>query len=362
LIDWEWSLRQLAKTDYRGDDFYYIARPFFIASPVDEGGLSDDSHRNWVERVKYAKKLNNIPICDSVVCSLGAVHHGLHVAKKLGWDFMPMPSFKSHEYKKVYLLGFYPGNPGTTSHLQVFAKPGVTPRLMSDKVHPEDYADCKKIIHWIGTDVLKMRTEIPFVTIQALIKTWDAIGVVHLVECEWLQEELAEIGIKTRIVPIPPKKLWSETLPLPEEFVVGVYESQAQDQQMYYYGLMTEVARSMPDVKFYFFGDESRKGQVDKNITHFGYTDLDKLMPEMSCNLRVSLHDGMPLIPIEFLTAGRNVVTNVPLEGAIKVEPDRKQIVEAIRQAQVTPLAAKWPKHWREKMSFNTYKNEMEKI
>lgn len=362
LIDWEWSLRQLARTDYRGDDFVYLARPFFVASPVDEGGLSDDSHKNWVARVKYVKELNHIALSDSVVSSLGAVHHGLHVAKKLGWDFMPMPSFKQHEYKKIYLLGFYPGQPGTTSHLQVFAKPGVTPRLMSDKVYTEDFCDATKIIHWIGTDVLKMRTEVPFVTIQGLIKTWHAIGVIHLCECEWIQRELAEIGINARIVPIPPKKLWAKSLPLPKDFVVGVYESNAQDQQMYAYGLMIEVAHSLPDIQFAFFGAEERKGLVEKNITHYGYTDLDQLMPKMSCNLRISVHDGMPLIPIEFLTAGRTVITNVPLRGALKVEHSRKEIVEAIRQAQVTPLPEEYAEEWRTVMNFDTYKQTMEAL
>ncbi len=365
LIDYEWSLRQLARTNFTGEDHVYLDRALFVTSPVDENGISADSHQNWYERVKYAKELNGLRMCDSVVCSLGAIHHAAHVAKKLGWDFMPMPSFKDNRYKKIYLVGFYPeASRGTIDHLQVFAKPGVRPRLRSDRLYLEDFdLSSKKIIHWIGTDVLKMRTEVPFVTIQGLIKLWDALGIVHLVECVWLQKELAEIGIKARIVPIPPKKLWPETLPLPEKFTVGVYESDAQSQQMYSLGLMVEVANSMPDVQFYFFGNPARKDLIHKNRKHFGYTDINKLMPEMSCNLRVTIHEGMPLLPLEFLTAGRNTVTNVPMgHGVIEVENDRKQVVEAIRKVQVSPLDPKWPNYWRKEMDFDKYKKLMEKI
>lgn len=365
LIDWEWSLRLLKRTNFVGDDHVYLDRSLFVTSPVDIDGISADSHQNWVERTKYVKKLNNIPLCDSVVTSLGAVHHGLHVAKKLGWDFMPMPSFKDHEYKTVYLLGFYPeATRGTKQHLQVFAKTSVEPRLSSDSLHLEDYnPNTKKIIHWIGTDILKMRSEVPFLTIQGLNNVWKALGVVHLCECKWIQKELEEIGIKARIVPIPPKKLWQESLPLPEEFTVGVYESEAQDDQMYNIALMLEVAVSMPDIKFYFFGEESRKGMKNKNMEHMGYTDMEKLMPKMSCNLRITTHDGMPLLPIEFLSAGRNVITNLPMgHGVIEVENDRKQIVEAIRKAQREPLNPKYSKYWRKEMSFKKYKKTMEKI
>lgn len=359
LIDWEWSLRQLAKTNFVGDDFVYLPRPFFATSPVDEGGLSADSHQHWIERVKYVKKLNNIPQCDNVVSSLGAVHHGLHVAKKLGWDFMPMPSFKQHEYKKIYLLGFYPGNPGTTNHLQVFAKPNTKVRTLSDRIYKEDFCDAKKIIHWIGTDVLKMRTEIPFVTVKYLKELWEAIGVVHLTEFKTTHDELLELGIESKVVPIPPKKIY-DFLPLPKKFCVGVYESTAQP--LYNYRLMVEIARSMPDIDFKFFGDPELTGKVEKNITHYGYTDIEKIMPDMSCNLRITDHDGLPLLPIEFMTAGRNVVTNVDIPGAIKVGYERKDIVSAIRKAQDKPLGHNWHVYWTDIMDFDKYKKTLEEI
>jgi len=50
---------------------------------------------------------------------------------------------------------------------------------------------------------------------------------------------------------------------LPKEFSVGIY---LPSRDLYNPQLMEEVIRAMPDVKFYLFGDESRKGQKGDNV------------------------------------------------------------------------------------------------
>jgi len=99
--------------------------------------------------------------------------------------------------------------------------------------------------------------------------------------------------------------------------------------------------------------------KVRKVITwdYLGYIDFDKWIPKMSANLRVTSHDGLPLTPLQFFTAGRNVITNVDLKGAIKVEANKESIVKGIRKAQKEPLDPKVAEYWNEKLDKDTFVN-----
>jgi len=245
LQDWDWAIRQLQRDNFEGKDWWFIDHPFFLAEAPQKGGLSDDSHSNWIERTDYIRNKNGIPKSDICVTSLGAPHHGFHIAEKLGADFISMPSFKPNKYKMIYLVGFYtaedPGSPRVTAlHMQVF----------------KNFSG-KKIIHWIGTDIVQMHWNCSFQKVKALKEWFKKEKIIHLVEAEWTRKELKELGINAKIVPIPPKKL-NDPMPLPKEFSVGIYESSASP--MYNLQLMDDIVRSMPDIKFYFFGDDTNKG------------------------------------------------------------------------------------------------------
>lgn len=339
LNDWDWVIRQLQRDNFEGKDFKYINHSFFLAEAPQPGGLSFDSNNNWIARTDYVRNKNGLPKSNICVTSLGAAHHGFHVAEKLGADFLPMPSFKPNKYETIYLLGFYTAEKGdsrvTSTHMQVF-----------------DNFKGTKIIHWIGTDVLQLRWNCSFEKIKALKQWFSDNNIIHLCEVDWVQKELEEVGIKAQIVPIPPKKLYDPML-LPDRFAVGIYESEASP--MYNKDLMDDIVRAMPDVYFYFFGADERKGEKTENSEHLGYCDISEYMKDMSCNLRISVHDGLPLIPIEFMTAGRQVIFNYPLKGAIHVKKDRKEIVEAIRKAKKTHIDTKWINYWKQEMDYNKF-------
>jgi len=340
LQDWDWAIRQLKRTDFQGDDWEYINHSFFAGEDVRDGGISQDSHKNWIDRSDTVRNKNGIPKSDICVVSLGAQHHGFHIAEKLNADYLPAPSYKPHKYKLIYLIGFYtredPQNPITTlSHMTVFKD-----------------TNAKKVIHWIGSDVVHLRRDCSFEKIKA-IKNWmKREKVINLSEIDFIQKELNEVGIKTKVVPIPPKELNRE-MPLPKDFKVAIYDNSANP--MYNTELMERVIMAMPDIKFYFFGDELNKGKKGKNYEHLGYVDMKEWMPKFSCNLRVSVHDGLPLLPIEFITAGRQVVTNVPLKGTIQVTTDLKDIIKGVRLAQKTLLDKRWGNYWRRELNFNKY-------
>lgn len=344
LQDWDMALSMLEKNDFRGEDWLYVEHHFFATPAPYNGGLSDDSHKNWIERTDQVRNKHNLPKSDIVVTSHGAPVHGMHVAEKLGADFLPMPSFKDHKYKMVYLLGFYmkedPKYPGlvTRSHMQVFTN-----------------NKGKNVIHWIGTDVWDLRWHCSFEKIKELKKWFKDNNVIHLCEVDFIQDELKEVGIDAKIVPIPPAKLY-EPIKLPKEFTVGVY---LPGRELYNEAMVMDVVRSMPDVKFVFFGSDARKGQKGDNWEHIGYVDYDELLPTLSCNLRLTTHDGLPLTPVQFMTAGRNVVTNVPLKGAIKVKPNRNDIIKGLRQAQKEPPKESVSTYWIKEMDFDKYVKRM---
>jgi hypothetical protein len=327
----------LLKDDFEGKRFKFIRKAFFLTDPPQPKGLSADSSDNWIERVKYVREKNNIPISDVCVCSLGAPYHGINVAKMLDYDYLPMPSFKPNNYETVYLLGFYPS--GIEGHIGA---------LSGAK---------NKVIHWIGTDIYQLGHTLSVSTWRELLEYFKKEKITHLSEADFTQRELKELGIKSNIVPIPPSKLY-KPMPLPDKFTVGIYDNPTQD--MYHKELMEHVARSMPDIDFKFFGNDDKKGKY-KNVEHFGWIDMDEWMPKLSCNLRVTIHDGLSLTVLQFLTAGRNVVTNTPVEGTIQAKPTRSSIIKALRMAQKRSLDLKWSRYWFNELSIINFKKRIGK-
>jgi len=344
LQDWDMWLRTLKKDNFQGKKFKFYRRNFFLTEPPGGGGISKDSAENWVERIKQIKKFNNIPLSDVCVASLGAPLHGINVAKLLGYDYLPMPSFKPHEYKAIYLLGFYCNHPDAIKgHLQIFDSPSKT----------------KRIIHWIGTDIWQLGHTVSVITWQELKALWKKKKYTHITEVDYTQKEMKELGVKSQVIPLPPSKLF-KPMPLPKKFTIGIYENPTQE--LYKEDLMEHIARSMPDIEFKLFGDEKKKGTKFANVEHLGWVDYDKWIPKLSCNLRITKHDGLPLTPIQFLTAGRNVVCNVALKGAIQTTSERKDIVSAIRKAQKEPLDLKWSDYWREELKTKKFKERVKEV
>lgn len=339
LQDWDMWMRMLKQDNFEGKKFLYVAKPFFATEAPYEGGISDDSAKNWKERVKYIREKNDVPIPDVCVCSLGAPFHGVNAAKTLGADYLPMPSFKPNDYKLIYLLGFYTAKEAARAHMQVF-----------------EGFEGKKVIHWIGTDVIQMHWNCSFQKLRELRKWFKESKIVHLAEAQHTHDEMKEIDVDSKIIPLPPQKLY-EPMPLPEEFTVAIYENETQN--MYKEALMEEVALSMPDVKFVFFGDDTKKGREYRNVKHIGWADMDEVIATTSCNLRMTVHDGLPLTPLQYLTAGRQVICNTKLKGAIYCAPNRREIIEAIREAQKTTLNPEVGEYWRKECDKETFKKKI---
>lgn len=363
LQDWDMAIRMLKTSQFEGTDWWYITtkvegqykpRSFFLTEPPSEGGISHDSSTHWLERVQYIKKKNDIPLASICVTSLGAPAHGVHIAKMLDADYLPVPWYKPHTYKMIYVIGFYTGSAqGASNHMAMFGAPQEVRQLSDGFLETVKYGDFKKVIHWIGTDVLNMHWNNSYQKLKALRQWMNEQKVINLTEFENTHDELEEVGVTSTIVPIPPHHFFNP-IPLPELFTVGIYENEFN--KMYNESLMQEIVRAMPDVFFYFFGDESKKGLKTENSEHLGVIDMKHWMPKFSCYLRITVHDGLPLTAVEFLMAGRQVVTNVKIRGSYQVKAERKDIIEILRKVRHQSADPQWSTYWNQKLNINHYK------
>lgn len=338
LNDWDFWLR-IVKAGHKG---YYMPNYYsYIAEYPREGGLSQDSSQHWIERVKQIKLNNGIPIRDICVSSLGASFFGKNVAKLLDADFHTMPSFKPHEYKMIYLLGYYVQQ--ANEHARVFL--GASP-------------NCKKVIHWLGTDILQLAS-LQFKVLKQLREAFVGAGIIMFCESEAKQKELDEMGIKTEVLPVLRDTSKFLPKPLPKDFAVAVYLPEF-NRNNYNGILMENIVKNMPDVMFYFYGDRRPTAKPPyKNIEVLGWRDINEIIDKCSCLLRFTYHDGLPTAPMEFLMSNRYVVTNAEMpyvekiDGVLDAEGARKQIIEKIRDIkrrikkgeQPDP---KWGEYYRE--------------
>lgn len=298
LQDWDFWLRVVAQ----GVKGFYLGAmdSSFMAEPPRPKGLSMDSSSNWIERVHYVKSKNGIPEPDICVSSLGAANHGIEIAKMIGADFRDDTIFKPQAYKALYLIGWYmkPSDQGNQhpSIMMAFDKPGV-----------------KKIIHFVGADIYWLR-KFPYESMRSLAGALKLKADSLLCETELAKKELQEFGISAKVVTIPSYSDW-EVHPLPHDFSVSVFLTEKSDFDKYCYEHTLSIIRAMPDVQFTAYGDGG--WDVDypnlKHSRNLSRDNWEKYVYDNSCYLRLVKHDTLPLASAEFIMAGRDVITNIPL-------------------------------------------------
>lgn len=279
---------------------FFLGREIsFIAEAPRPKGLSYDSANNWIERVHYVKAKNGIPEPDICVASLGAPNHAQGIAKLLGADFRDDTIYKPHQYKALYLIGWYmkptdQGNEHPTV-MMAFQQPGV-----------------KRLLHFVGADVYWLR-KFNYETLKALSGAIKLKADHILCETELAQKELADFGIKAEILPVPSYSDW-ELTPLPEKFSVAIFLTDHNDFDKYCFEHTLSIVRAMPDVQFNVYGDRAKE-IIYPNMKHYGNLarpDWEQFVYQNSCLLRMVRHDTLPMSSCEFLMAGRDVISNIP--------------------------------------------------
>lgn len=360
FVEWDNNLKSLQDWDLfltmveRGSVGVYLGD--FIAYKTDMPertkeytNISMDSHENWIERRDEVKKKHNIPDRKLAVMSIGAPHHGLATAEILGADFLRHWMHKPNKYEGIYMLGMYPDIIEQTFQFLII----------------NFKEDIKRLVHWIGTDVYQLHHHVSWNGLKEMKKLMKDKKLIQFSEFQPTHDELAEVGIETEIVPLPPKDIFTPTK-LPKDFSVGIYINPTQD--MYYEAHMYDLAKAMPDIKFKFFGNRDKANKKEENMEWVGYVDMDKFIDETSCNLRITKHDGLPLAPVQFFMKGRDVITNVDLKYAYHIdtsvyEHSKRDIIKAIREVKEKHKSGKpnleASEYYRKLMDHETYKDKI---
>ena len=297
LQDWDFWLR-VVKSGVKG---HYLGREIsYVAEYPRKQGLSEDSTNNWIERVKFIKRKNGIPLRDTCVASIGAPNHGVEIAKMIGADFRDDTFHKPHDYKTLYMIGWY-------------MKPGESHNGHADIV--KAFPNSTRILHFVGADIYWLRK-----FSREQIAGWAGYLKLtfHSILCEneLAQEELTVYGIKAEIVPIPPYSDF-KCQPLPKDFKVALYLARNVGFDKYCLEPTLSIVKAMPDVKFVGYGDADIGDFKAKNFENRGViprSEWEKLVSECSAYLRLVRHDTRPLASDEFVMAGRSVITNIPNE------------------------------------------------
>lgn len=298
LQDWDFWIRVVKEHKVKG--YYLGSERSFVAEPPRLNGLSHDSSSNWIERVKYIKEKNQIPLRDIVVTSPGARSHGVQIAKMLDADYRDDTIFKPNEYKACYMIGFYmkPNEPGNQHGpiLSSFSK------------------DTKRIVHWIGADIYWLR-KFSYENLKALGGALK-MTATHLVESDLAQKELKDLlNIDSYVVPIPPYSNFMSK-PLPEKFSVAIFLTEKTDFDKYLKEHTLSIVRACPDIQFNSYGDGGEEVSYH-NLKVQGNLPREKWKEFVygnSCLIRLVRHDTTPLANNEFMMAGRAVISNVPGE------------------------------------------------
>lgn len=368
LQDWDFWLSVVIDGGYSG---VYAGEITFETTIPHAGGLSMDSHQNWLARTKQIQRLHNIPEREICVTSLSSYFHAKSVATILDADFKPFPPQKQHDYKGIYLIGFFTG--AFFDHVAVFIQPaqlGNLERIYNGQL-PMKYFPGKKIIHWIGSDILGLAK----LTAEQLhgIRKWITENVdACLCELPATQKELAAFGIEAEVVPFPPRK-WFDIKPLPKKKAVAIYLPEV-NQEFYFRSFFLGdekkggLAHDMKDIDFYVFGNPKEVIKPAKNIYVMGRTEgPGSFIYETSAIVRLTPHDGLPISVAEWIGAGRNALTTIEMPfaehldlvkiGKSKMSNDRlKEVVATkIRQVLKKPLNVEGAKHYRKWLDNDKY-------
>jgi len=162
----------------------------------------------------------------------------------------------------------------------------------------------KKIVqHFIGSDVLMAQEDFKANKInKKLIKSSK-----YLCEVKWIQDELKEIEIDSKIVPIMTYDNFSNPKEI-ENFSVLTYLGKNKEE---YYGIndFIQLANDFKEIEFKIAGIKNYKN-LPKNIKCLGWVDLKKELQDSAIYIRNAKHDGLAFSVIEALAEGRYVAMN----------------------------------------------------
>jgi hypothetical protein len=325
--DWDLFYR-LAKAGFKGK---WINEILFETEPSKDENISGIK-LTLNEKCSNFRKWNKIKDKKIVMTTFGCPFQALQRSEILGCDYLGslMDSRKAiypsqlqfSNWKYTYVMGFFNETMDAFSnHLD----------LISPNTRP--------IIHFVGTDVWQLLNNHPIKTLSHFKTALKDHNAILLANCDSLRDELTSAGfddVQVVYTPIKDIETFSANIkPMPEQFTVGVYYSDTnpmhkQKSDRSHIDFIHEIALSLPMIKFKFFGGKAIHRML--NIEQVGeIKDMPSFIQECSALLRLTIHDGFPQLPIQFVLGGRNVITNAAdnkLQGCIKVPWDEWMLID----------------------------------
>jgi hypothetical protein len=173
----------------------------------------------------------------------------------------------------------------------------------------------KIIIHWVGSDILEMaqwRKQGKRFSSLLLNKA------EHWAEVEWTATELADLGVKARVMPLTPTVFPEKVNELPQKLVVLTYLPTDKGP---FYGEqeVLGLANQFPEIVFLAAATSSTERNPDwpSNIIPIGWVNnMSELYREVIALVRLTKHDGLSFMVLEALAQARYVLWSYPLTGA----------------------------------------------
>jgi len=182
------------------------------------------------------------------------------------------------------------------------------------------------VMHWTGSDVTFARAAIE----RARASRRLLVTPRHWAEVPWIADELRPLGIEAEVVPLTSTRLSAQPSPLPAGFTVLSYLPSGRPT---FYGQqqVMEMAAALPAAHFLIAGADGAGANAPANVEFLGWqTEMDPVYRRSTVLLRQAEHDGLSFMVLEALAAGRHVIWNHPIDGAIEARTPEAAL-EALR-------------------------------
>lgn len=347
----DWDLfYNLAKEGHKG---YYLKETLFTTQKPDKDSISG-IQIPLKDKCKVFRECNEIPHADLVVTSFGCPLQAEQRAEMLDADYAGTSQGASH--------GIYPTNLQFENWKYTYIV-GAFNDPLSALVNHLSVVVGRPIIHFVGTDVFQLYEKHSTANLERIKERLDAMKAILLVNSPRLQDEMLKMGFRTALVytPIFNAERYTEARNLDsdrEDYTVGVYYSDSPNMNFFNTAnpfdnkggesnlyLMWEVAKAMPHIKFKFFGGKAKF--TTANVEFCGKIKNED-MPEFIANcdtiVRTTIHDSLPQLPVQFMLAGRRVITSsnfkegdlgLSFQDIIHFEDAKSEVIDKIQEARL---------------------------
>ena len=173
----------------------------------------------------------------------------------------------------------------------------------------------KRAVHWVGSDVSVLQN-------TKARETFTSPRFTHLAEVDWMADELHAADLKAQIVPLPPSGTPTLIPALPEKFTVLLYVPRTRGD---YYGLKCfermMVSLAHLPIEYLIVGGGVITVPPNVRATNLGWREnLSDVYARSSVLVRFTPHDGLSLMVLEALAAGRHVLWTQPFPYCANVQ------------------------------------------